>query len=172
MSAQNAPAAVVVMGVSGSGKTTVGALLAGRIGARFVDADDLHPAQNKAKMHAGVPLTDEDREPWLRLVGEAIRTERALGRSIVVACSALRRSYRDLIRNEAGDVSFMHLAGSRELLGQRLDARMGHFMPAALLDSQLATLEPLGADEQGAVLDVAVTPEQAVDAALAALAAA
>lgn len=162
-----ASVSVVVMGVSGCGKSTVGALLADGIGAVFVDADALHPVANKQKMGAGIPLTDADREPWLRLVGQAVAAERRDGRSVVVACSALRRVYRDLLRDEAGELLFVHLDGSRELLEQRLSARSGHFMPATLLDSQLATLEELEGDEGGIVLDLARSPAQMVEQLLA-----
>jgi len=142
--------AVVVTGVSGSGKSTLGRALAERLGAAFVDADDLHPAENVMKMAAGSPLTDEDRAPWLDRVAGAIADEPG---SIVVACSALRRSYRDRLRGRSGGtIAFVQLTATRERLAERLDRRRGHFMPAALLDSQLATLEPLAADEEPAIV--------------------
>ena len=140
---------IVVMGVSGCGKSTVGQLLAEKLSARFIDGDDLHPESNKAKMAAGNPLNDEDRWPWLALVGQAL----AEGQT-VVACSALKRVYRERILAAAPQTKFVHLSGSREVLEQRLGARSGHFMPASLLDSQLATLEPLAADEPGLVIDI------------------
>jgi carbohydrate kinase (thermoresistant glucokinase family) len=136
---------IVVMGPSGSGKSTVGAELAEAIGARFVDGDDLHPITNVDKMAAGIPLDDEDRMPWLREVGETLASD---GR-IVVACSALRKVYRDAIRVSAPDAFFAELRVGREELQQRLGGRTNHFMPVALLDSQLQTLEPLEEGERG-----------------------
>ncbi|MDT0167201.1 gluconokinase [Actinotalea sp. AC32] len=153
---------VVVMGVSGCGKSTVGAMLAGRLGVPFVDADALHPPANIARMAAGTPLTDEDRAPWLRAVGEALA---APPDGAVVACSALRRTYRDLLREAAPDAVVVHLDGTRERLAERLTARLDHFMPAALLDSQLATLEPLEDDEAGVVLDIEQPPVHLVSEA-------
>lgn len=155
---------LVVMGVSGSGKSTVAARVAERAGAAFVDADDLHPASNVAKMAAGVPLTDEDRMPWLREVGEVIA--RHHDERIVVACSALRRVYRDAIRERAGDVLFAELDGSRDLLAERMAGRTQHFMPLTLLDSQLATLEPLQEDEHGIRVDISGSPDEIADAIL------
>jgi carbohydrate kinase (thermoresistant glucokinase family) len=141
---------IVVMGVSGCGKSSVGIALADALGARFIDGDDLHPAANKAKMSAGIPLDDDDRWPWLDLVSKALAEDA----STVVACSALKRSYRERILAGAPNTFFIHLDGSREILEQRLGNRTGHFMPATLLDSQLATLEPLAEDEPGAVIDI------------------
>jgi carbohydrate kinase (thermoresistant glucokinase family) len=140
---------IVVMGVSGCGKSSVGIALAEALGARFIDGDDLHPAENKAKMAAGIPLDDSDRWPWLDLVGQALNVS-----NTIVACSALKQVYRDRIRAAEPKTFFIHLNGSREILGQRLGARVGHFMPATLLDSQLAILEPLGTDEAGVVIDI------------------
>jgi gluconokinase len=154
---------LVVMGVAGCGKTTLGQALAARLGAGFVDADDLHPAENVTKMSAGQPLTDADRWPWLDLVAVALR-DRA---PVVVACSALRRAYRDRLRT-AGDVRFLHLAAAQEVIADRLAARQGHFMPPGLLASQYATLEHPGPDE-ALVLDAALTPEALVQQALARL---
>ncbi|WP_378144590.1 gluconokinase [Cnuibacter sp. UC19_7] len=160
------PTAIVVMGVSGAGKSLVGAALAARLGYAFVDADDLHPAANVAKMAAGIPLDDLDRWPWLDLVGAAIARREG---GIVVACSALRVAYRDRLRAAAPDAVFLELDASPELLAARLGARRGHFMPAALLTSQLATLEPLGPAERGVRIDVAGTPAEVVERAVAAL---
>ena len=153
------PVNYVVMGVSGCGKSTVGAAFAAAIGGRFVDGDDLHPPENVAKMSAGVPLTDADRWPWLTQVGAALTG------NVVVGCSALKRAYRDRIRAVAGPVRFLHLAGSREVIAARMAARPGHFMPLELLDSQFAALEPLAADEDGVTVDI----DQSLDALVAGL---
>src|SRR6478609_4888928 len=153
---------VTVMGVSGCGKTTVGAAHAQRLHVPFEDADDLHPPTNVAKMSAGVPLDDADRLPWLRAVGAWQDKHAATGG--VMSCSALRRSYRDILREAAPEQVFVHLAGDRDLIARRVAARSGHFMPAALVDSQFATLEPLEPDERGVTLDV----DQPIDALVAA----
>ncbi len=137
----------IVMGVSGCGKSTFGAALADKLGMAFQDADDFHPATNRAKMAAGQPLTDEDRWPWLDAVAKALQG------GGVMACSALKRSYRDHLRQRAGSVQFLHLCAPRGVIAKRLTLRQGHFMPASLLDSQFATLEPLGPDEAGHNLD-------------------
>jgi carbohydrate kinase (thermoresistant glucokinase family) len=151
------------MGVSGSGKSTVASMLALRLGVPFVDADGLHPAQNVAKMAAGIPLTDRDRGPWLDRVGEEL-ADAPVG--VVVACSALRLTYRSVLRGHAPDAVFVHLHGTRAQLVARLAARLDHFMPPSLLDTQLATLEPLQAEEAGVVLGIAASPDQiAADAA-------
>ncbi len=139
------------MGVSGSGKSTVGSALAQRLRVPFLDADTVHPPANIAKMAAGDPLDDRDRFPWLEAVGEWLASHRDGG---VVACSALKRKYRDQLRKHCPRVEFLHLSGSPDLISGRLAARSGHFMPAALLRSQFDTLEPLGADERGIVVDL------------------
>jgi gluconokinase len=150
----------VVMGVSGCGKSSIASALAARIGAGFTDGDDLHPPANIAKMAAGIPLQDTDRAPWLEAVGQHL-AEAALPH--VIACSALKRKYRDAIRTGAGDeVTFLHLAGSRELIAGRMAAREGHFMPATLLDSQFAALEPPEPDEAFVRVDIDQTPDAIV----------
>jgi gluconokinase len=166
------PAAVVVMGVAGSGKSSVGQLLAARLGMTFRDADEFHSAANKQKMASGVPLTDEDRWPWLDAIGAAIAGSVASGGGIVVACSALRRAYRRRIVDRAGpQVVFVWLDGSRRTLAERIGSRRGHFMPASMLDSQLATLEPPGADEPVVRVSVEAPLDQVVAAAVSGLAA-
>lgn len=160
---------IVVMGVSGCGKTTIGDLVARELGVPFLDGDSLHPVENVAKMAAGTPLTDEDRWPWLATVGRELAA--AGNGGLVLACSALRRSYRDAIRKQASDTVFLHLLGTKEVLGARLEGRSGHFMPAALLDSQLATLEPLDIDEPGIMVDISAPVNQVVADALAGIAA-
>jgi carbohydrate kinase (thermoresistant glucokinase family) len=141
------PAVAVVMGISGAGKTTIGRRLAMRLGWKFVDGDTLHPPGNVAKMKGGKPLTDADRAPWLIAVAEIIDGWRGRGEQGVISCSALKRAYRRQIVGDRCDVRLVYLQGSRELIAERLAARQGHFMPAGLLDSQLATLEPPGPDE-------------------------
>lgn len=153
-----------MMGVSGSGKTTVGAALAKRLGVPFRDADGFHPKANVEKMSAGVPLTDEDRWPWLDAIAAAIR-ETPAGEGIVVSSSALRKIYRDrILKGAVRPVTFVHLDGTKETIAPRMATRTGHFMPLSLLDSQLATLEPLGPDEPGFRVSIELPPERIVDA--------
>jgi carbohydrate kinase (thermoresistant glucokinase family) len=162
------PPVVVLMGVTGSGKSTVGGLLAGGLGWDLGEGDDLHPAENLAKMAAGHPLTDEDRRPWLARVRAWIDEHIAAGRPGVITCSALKRAYRDVLRDP--HVVFVHLAAPGELLAGRLAARHGHFMPAQLLDSQLADLELPGDDEQALTIEVGPSPAAQVATIVAQLA--
>ncbi len=159
------PLQVVVMGVAGSGKTTVAALLARRLGADLAEADDFHPPSNLAKMRAGTPLDDRDREPWLRDIAAWLGLRARDGRPAVVTCSALKRSYRDRLRTASPRLAFLHLTGAPELIAARMRARSGHFMPVSLLDSQFAALEPLGPGERGLTLDVGGAPEELAAAA-------
>lgn len=145
---------IIVMGVSGCGKSTIGALIAGALGVPFVDGDALHPQSNIEKMAGGTPLNDDDRWPWLAAVGSTLADAGREGAGMVIACSALRRAYRDAILKNAPGARFVHLSGSREVLESRLEGRSGHFMPPSLLDSQFATLEPLADDEPGIVVDI------------------
>ena len=161
------PAHIVVMGVTSCGKSTVGAAIADRLGAEFLDGDSLHPQANIDKMASGIPLDDDDRAPWLAEIG---RRFSASDSGLVIACSALKRSYRDIIRSGDSSVVFVHLHGTRELLHKRMAARPGHFMPLSLLDSQLETLEELQPDEASVVVDIATPVKQIVDDAVAALA--
>ena len=155
---------VVVMGVSGSGKTTVAAMLAGALHCQFLEGDELHPPSNVAKMHGGTPLTDADRWPWLRKIASEIDGWRSRGESGVVTCSALKRTYRDILIGDRPDVTLVYLRGSRELIQQRMAARHEHFMPVALLDSQFATLEEPGPDERPVVVDIGGRPAEIVAA--------
>jgi carbohydrate kinase (thermoresistant glucokinase family) len=159
------PVLCVVMGASGVGKTTVGIAVAERLGVPFADADDLHSAANVAKMAAGTPLEDEDRWPWLAAVGDELAAARAAGTGLVMACSALKRSYRDAIRARAGGVFFLHLTASEDTLVEHLASRQGHFMPPSLLASQLETLEPLHPDEAGAAVDASAGFDEVVSRA-------
>src|SRR6187551_2618222 len=155
---------VVVMGVSGSGKSTVGAALAGRLRVPFEDADDLHPQANIEKMTRGEPLDDHDRWPWLARIGEWLVAHEDGG---VIACSALKRRYRDQLRHHCPSVEFLHLEGGRDLIERRQASRPGHFMPSSLLTSQFETLEPLAPDERGVVVSVAGSVDEIVEGYLA-----
>ncbi|MFC9918191.1 gluconokinase [Agromyces binzhouensis] len=166
MRARRTPGPVVVMGVSASGKSTVGALLAERLGVPFVDADDVHPPANVAKMRSGVPLDDADREPWLDQVGAVLA---GAGDGVVVACSALRRTYRERLLALAPATRFVHLDLSEAELARRAGSRVGHFMPPSLLASQLATLERLAPGEPGIVVDADGPADHVVDLVTAAL---
>lgn len=144
---------IIVMGVAGSGKSSVGAALGAAMGAPYIDGDDLHSTDNIAKMSAGIALTDDDRWPWLTKIGETLAGHPG---TILIGCSALKRSYRDLIRKAAGaPVTFIHCAGGRALIAERMAKRPGHFMPTSLLDSQFAALEPPDADEAAITLNIA-----------------
>lgn len=156
---------VVVMGVSGCGKSTVGRALAARLGVHYVEGDELHPTENVARMAAGVPLTDADRHGWLQEVAGQLANATTEARGVVVACSALKRSYRELLRAAAPDVRFVHLQGDAALLAQRLAARKGHYMPASLLPSQLQTLQAPGPDEAALTLPITEPPEALADQA-------
>ncbi|MGC3995057.1 MAG: gluconokinase [Propionicimonas sp.] len=160
---------LVVMGVAGTGKSTVAVALAERLGWVFAEGDAFHPESNVAKMAAGIPLTDDDRWPWLDAIVDWTAQQEALGRDTVLTCSALRRCYRDRLRTAPGSTVFVHLDGDPVLLAQRIGARTGHFMPASLLPSQLATLERLGPDEAGVVVDVDADVRTVVDRAVEAL---
>lgn len=155
------------MGVAGTGKTTIGPLLAARLGVPYAEGDDFHPQANIAKMTAGTPLTDEDRRPWLDAIGRWAHDRAGLGG--VVSSSALKRGYRDRLRAAAPGVVFVHLTGARELIEDRMSHREGHFMPTALLDSQFATLQPLAADEAGVQVDVSGDPAEITERAVTAL---
>jgi len=154
------PVIAVVMGVSGSGKTTVAALLAAALGCQFQEGDDLHPAANVEKMHGGTPLTDVDRLPWLQKIAEEIDGWGARGESGVLTCSALKRSYRDIIIGDRKDVALVYLRGSHDLIRRRMAARHEHFMPVALLDSQFVTLQEPTPDEHPITVDVGGRPAE------------
>jgi gluconokinase len=163
MADTRAPAALIVMGVSGSGKSTIAEALAARLGWSFEDGDRFHPASNVAKMSAGQPLTDDDRWPWLRAIADEIDRVIAAGGHIVVACSALKRTYRDVLVHGRHDIRIVYLDGSRALVAERLAARKGHFMPPGLLDSQFATLQAPAADENPISVPIDANVEAIVD---------
>ncbi len=157
---------LLMMGVSGSGKTTIAAGVAQQLGWPLLEGDSFHPPANVAKMHAGHPLTDEDRWPWLRAIAAAIDAKRAAGESAVVACSALKHVYRNILVGDRPDVVLIYLKGSKALIGQRLAARKGHYMPASLLDSQFATLEEPAPDEHALVVSVDAAPAALIEEVL------
>jgi gluconokinase len=152
----------VVMGVSGCGKSTVGQALATANAVSFVEGDQFHPAANVVKMSAGVALNDDDRADWLLTLQAQIREARERGEGLVISCSALKRRYRDLLREGDPALRFAHLSGPKELIAARMQARVGHYMPTSLLDSQFRDLEPLQADEAGITLDIRVPPDDLV----------
>lgn len=156
----------VVMGVSGCGKSEIGARLAGRLGVPYAEGDSDHPPANIAKMAAGTPLDDTDREAWLKCLQRRIAVARQAERGLVLSCSSLKRRYRDILRQGDPALIFIHLDGSRALIAARMQSRSGHFMPVALLDSQFRDLEPLMADERGLRVDIALAPEQIVECIL------
>jgi gluconokinase len=155
--------AIIVMGVAGSGKTTIGEKLAQRLGWPYEDGDKFHPKANVEKMSAGHPLTDEDRWPWLRAIAEEIDKVGAQGGHVVIACSALKRAYRDVLVHGRNDVRIVYLDGTQELIARRLKARKGHFMPATLLESQFKTLQPPGADEHPVTVSIDASVEAIVE---------
>ncbi len=157
------PCALIVMGVSGSGKSTIGEMLAVRLGWPFEDGDRFHPAANVAKMSAGHPLTDEDRWPWLQAIADEIDRVCRDGERVVIACSALKRAYRDVLVHGRDDVRIVFLDGTQDLIAARLAARKGHFMPPGLLDSQFGTLEPPASDEKPVAVSIDAPVETIVD---------
>ncbi len=161
---------VVVMGVSGCGKSTVGRLIAKRLASEFLEGDDLHPPRNLERMAAGIALTDHDRRDWLKAIAEQLADAHAARYGLIVSCSALKRSYRDQLRAASGDLAFVHIHGSDAVLEARMKSRTGHFMPPSLLASQLQTLEPPGTDERCITLDAAWPAEQIAERACAWLA--
>jgi gluconokinase len=167
MDARTGPTTIVVMGVSGSGKSSVAAGLVEKLGCDFAEGDDFHPPANVEKMRAGQPLDDDDRWPWLRELAAWIGEHEKNGKSVVVTCSALKRSYRDLLRNGHPSVWFAHVTADADLIRERVERRTGHYMPASLLDSQLATLEIPSPDEGAWVYDVAGPPDVIVSALVA-----
>jgi len=166
---RNEPSIIVVMGVSGSGKSTIAAMLAARLGWTYEDADWFHPPSNVEKMHSGVALTDEDRRPWLHGIAEWIDATRNIGGHGVIACSALKRAYREILVGDRPDVRIVYLKGERELIARRMAMRHGHFMPGSMLDSQFSTLQEPGEDEHPIVVSIEPRPQEIVDAIVAKL---
>jgi gluconokinase len=152
----------VVMGVSGSGKTTIGAAFARALGVDFVEGDEFHPAENVRRMAAGIPLTDDDRAAWLQALAKRIRQAKQAGVGLVMSCSSLKRAYRDFLRTGAHDLQFVYLRGERSLISERVAGRRGHFMPPSLLESQFAALEEPSAAEGVWVCDIAKSPQDIV----------
>jgi len=167
--ASETPRALIVMGVSGSGKTTIGAKLAKRLGWPYEDADTFHPPSNVAKMSAGHPLTDEDRWPWLKAIAAEIDRVLGAGGTIVIGCSALKRVYRDILLHDRTEIRLIYLEGTQALIGDRLSRRRGHFMPPGLLTSQFNTLEPPAADEHPLTVSIDASVEAIVDDVVAQL---
>lgn len=155
------------MGVSGSGKTAIGAALARALGVEFVEGDDYHSAENVKRMASGIPLTDDDRAEWLRALAARLREAKDAGVGLVVSCSALKRSYRDILRSAASEVQFVFLEGERSLIAERLAQRRGHYMPPVLLDSQFATLQAPSPHEGAWVCDISESPERLIAALVA-----
>jgi len=157
---------LIVMGVCGVGKSAVADRLSAALGAEMIEADEYHTAASREKMAVGIPLSDPDREPWLQAVASAAKRRLAGGDSAIIACSSLKRGYRDLLRAQIGSCLFVHLTGTREQVARRLSKRQGHFAGEALLDSQLATLEPLMADEAGFCVDISGNIAEVVETIL------
>jgi carbohydrate kinase (thermoresistant glucokinase family) len=170
MRADIKPEILIVMGVSGTGKTTVAAMLAGRLGWPFEEGDDLHPPANVEKMSRGVALDDDDRAPWLAAIARVVDAWRAKGAPGIITCSALKRRYRTIIIGDRPGVRLVYLKGSRAVIAERLAKRQGHFMPAGLLDSQLATLEEPAPDEHAIIVEIGGPPDAVIDRIVDALA--
>jgi len=162
-SARNWTAAIVVMGVSGAGKSTIGQLLSERLGRTMIEGDSLHPPGNVEKMSRGTPLTDEDRLPWLKAIAARVDEARQAQRPVIVTCSALKRAYREILADGHDDIGFVYLQGSKDLIAGRLKARTNHFMPPGLLDSQFAALQEPGADEPTIAMVIDATPADIVE---------
>lgn len=163
------PMHLIIMGVSGSGKTTIATALSERLGWVYAEADEFHSAENITRMSQGIALTDEDRAPWLESIARWISDKSAKGESTIVTCSALKRRYRDVLAGADGDVRFVHLLGDLEIIRSRMTTRIGHFMPESLLPSQVSTLEPLQEDEQGLIVENVGTPVDVTDSIMAGL---